>query len=413
MKKRCINIDWLEVYALEDGSRYPCDASYFISNGYYVSVRDYGTRMYREMFTVEDRHGNPFVEIRRNPASDVAKGGGLFPKESCHIRLSNYACYGHDPVGELRAFMVRHGYTLVKIFRIDICLDFIAFDRGDSPERFVRRYIEGKFSKVNQSNLSAHGSDTWQERKFNSLSWGARKSMVSTKLYNKSLELRQVHDKPYIRYAWFLAGLITNPIDGSLKSDDGSVITPDVWRVEFSIKSSGKKWFVMENSSRHKKSNEFVPHTLDCYDSREKLLIAFSNLARCYFHFKIFEPEKRKDRCKDKVLFEFAPTDVFYTLKGNVSSRPAMPFLERLIRALGQYIGRTVNPDARRIASQLVEVLRSTQVHMFVGNALDEESVIVLQRLVSERVGGLNVSDRDRARDEIKALVRDCFADAW
>lgn len=410
---RCINIDWLEVYALEDRNKYPCDADYFRTCGCSVSVRDYGTRVYREMFTVLDEHDNPFVEVRRNPSSSVAADGGLFPAESCHLRLSNYACYSNDPIGDLRGFMVRHGYTLVRIFRLDICLDFIAFDKGDDPSRFVRRYIEGRYSKVNQTNLSAHGKDSWQERSFNSLSWGAQKSMVSTKMYNKSLELLQAKDKPYIRYAWFLAGLIDNPITGTVKQADGTVVKPDVWRVEFSIKSSGKKWFVMENSNLHKRKNEYIPHTLDCYDSKGKLLTAFANLARCYFHFKVFEPDVRKDRCKDKVLFEFAPSDVSYTLKGNVSAHRASPFLNRLIKYLYQYVATSINPHAREIATTLIRTLESQQVNMFAGSALDEESILVLQRLISERVGGLKESEREIVASEIKTLVRDLFATAW
>lgn len=409
MVKRCINIDWLEVYALEDSSRYPCNADYFRSLGYTVVEREYGTRVYKEMFTIEDSKGNPFIEVRRNPSSDKSCDGGLFPAESCHLRLSNFACYADSPVNDLRRFMVQHCYTLVRIFRIDICLDFARFDKGDDPSKFVRRYIEGKYSKVNQSNLSAHGTDTWQERKFNSLSWGAPKSMVSTKMYNKSLELAQSHDKPYIRYAWYLCGLISNPIDGTLKQADGSVIKPDIWRVEFSIKSSAKKWFVIENTNLHKKTNEYVPHTLDCYDNRGRLLTAFANLARCYFHFKVYQPDVRKDRCQDKVLFEFSPSDSFYRIAGNVNSRPATPFNVRLVRYLSAFRDKTLNEHTKKIATELINIVKSEQVSQFAGNGLDEESILILQRLIAENVCALNDEDRKQTTAQIKTLVHDFF----
>ncbi|MBR0341902.1 MAG: hypothetical protein IJH64_06605, partial [Oscillospiraceae bacterium] len=68
-KTRVCNIDWLEVYCLESNQRYPCNAEYFERAGYYVRQREYGTRVYKEMFEITDKDGNPLIEIRRNPAS--------------------------------------------------------------------------------------------------------------------------------------------------------------------------------------------------------------------------------------------------------------------------------------------------------------------------------------------------------
>ena len=69
LKPRCVNIDWLEVYVLEDNQRYPCNADYFRRHGYIVSEREYGTRQYKEMFTLQDHFGQGLIEIRRNPFS--------------------------------------------------------------------------------------------------------------------------------------------------------------------------------------------------------------------------------------------------------------------------------------------------------------------------------------------------------
>lgn len=410
---RCINIDWLEVYALEDGNNYPCDAEYYREHGYDVVEREYGTRVWQQMFTINDAHGNPFIEIRRAPASDKTKDGGLFPKEACHIRLSNYACYASDPIGDLRKFMTAHGYILVKIFRIDICMDFITFDKGDKPDRFIRRYIEGRYSKINQANLSAHGTDTWQQRVFNSLSWGAKKSMVSTKLYCKSLELQQVHDKPYIRYSWYLAGLVDDPINCTITDAQGQTAKPDIWRVEFSITASGKKWVVLEDATKHKKTNEYVPHTLDCYDTREKLIVAFANLARYYFHFKVYEEGKRKDRCEDKVLFQFSPMDKAYRLTGNVTSRPATPFADRLIAYMLKYKAQSYDTNITHACDLIISALKQKRFNEFVGTSMSEQEVLYLQRLIADDLGALKGRDGDLARHELKTLVNDLFSKAW
>ena len=38
---------------------------------------------------------------------------------------------------------------------------------------------------------------------------------------------------------------------------------------------------------------------------KKKILVMFASLARHYFRFKKYEENKRKDRCKDKILFDF------------------------------------------------------------------------------------------------------------
>ena len=64
---RCVNIDWLEVFCLEDVS---CnhDAQFFRDHGFVVKSREYGAPQYAEMFTIESK-GYDFIEIRRNPYS--------------------------------------------------------------------------------------------------------------------------------------------------------------------------------------------------------------------------------------------------------------------------------------------------------------------------------------------------------
>ena len=49
----------------------------FVIMGYVVHEREYGTRVYNEMFTIEDGQGNNFVEVRRNPQSGSSSFTGL------------------------------------------------------------------------------------------------------------------------------------------------------------------------------------------------------------------------------------------------------------------------------------------------------------------------------------------------
>lgn len=270
MKYRCINLDWLEIFA-EEPADTPHDVEYFRSKGYKVKPRMYGTPQYREMFTIYAQ-GEELFEIRRNPYS-LKREGGIFKPNACHIRLCNRTCYEDAPIDHLRLFMLAHNYTYVSISRIDIALDFNEFDNNMRPENFINSYMRGKISKVNQSNVSAHGTDTWSKRIFNSLKWGSPSSPVTTKLYNKTLELKQGEDKPWIRAAWDAAGLDTSR---------------DVWRVEFSLSAQMQTLKSLKNGEMFKKS---ILH----YDSRERLLKQFYILYNKYFDFRRLQVNRKSD----------------------------------------------------------------------------------------------------------------------
>ena len=240
MIERCINLDWLEICAMEPLAE-PRDANYFRSCGSVVIEREYGSKVWRDIFTIEDEHGHAFMEVRRAPKSEI------IAQNITHLRLVNRYCYFEDAPDIMQAFLDTHGYEFHHITRVDICLDFEYFDYGDKPRDFMRRYIEGKFSKINQANVHAHGTDEWSGRVWNSVSWGAPSSDIGTKFYNKTLELydpiTKRYGKPYIREAWQAAHLVDDMTDCTKVGKDGERYTVEVWRVEFSIRSSVRKWF--------------------------------------------------------------------------------------------------------------------------------------------------------------------------
>ena len=317
---RCVNIDWLEVYCYESRRYYPMTAEFFRRHGFMVDEREYGTRQYREMFTIYDEHGDPWLEIRRNPASGDNRNNGIFVPESTHIRLTNAQCYHPQAVDRLLGFLTRFDYEIRRIFRLDICLDFIKFDTGDMPCDFVRRYLARRYAKVNQGSRTTRGQETWSGCEDNYISWGAPKSMVGTKFYNKTKELIDTAGKgltirkPWIPYAWWNAGLIDNPATLTARNKDGIEYRPDVWRLEFSLRSSAKEWIIIERQGA-KGGKMAVPHTLDLYRDADSLWQAFCNLIPSYFCFRYFNPTVRKDVAKDKQLFFLKDTDVVARLQ--------------------------------------------------------------------------------------------------
>lgn len=374
-----MNIDWLEIYALEPSDRYPMNADYFRSKGYWVTEREYGTRHYSQMFTIQDNNGQPWIEVRREPQSGSSSFSG-FVRESCRLRLVNWACYQDDCVSKLRDFMALHDYIFKRIARIDVCYDFCVFDSGDRPDRFARRYFERKFSKINQCKVASYANDGWATFDWESISWGSRTSMVGTKLYNKTKELKDGGEKkPYIRQAWFESGLLDNPLDSR-----------EVWRVEFSMKSNIEGWLEIEDVSGKRVKKRKVEHRLELFDSRDKLWQRFQDLAFHYFHFRYVErvtkvnslykvatedywkyddrPLKRKDLCRDKVLFHFDKNRTVYQIVSPSPVSNPEKLVDRLYRELEDLHNSTADMKVREAIQIIMEFLRRKQLIRFTPN---------------------------------------------
>lgn len=401
---RCVNIDWLEVYACESNLNYPMNADYFRSHGYIVHEREYGTRVYSEMFTVEDQHGHAFIEVRRNPQSGSSSFTGL-SELSCHLRLVNRACYANNPVRDMAEFMVKHDYIFQRIFRLDLCYDFIRFDSGDDPARFLRRYIENKFSKVNQCKVRVIGDDSWASFDWESVSWGAPTSMVGTKMYNKTKELKATGDKkPWIKQAWFESGLVNDPLN-----------LPDVWRIEFSMHSSARNWIVIEDADSKHNKKRAVPHTLEMFDGRDRLWERFEEMAHHYFQFRYVEyldkvnsdgerNLKRKDVCREKRLFNYNLDRTFYKIEGvAVECKPDKDD-DILRRRLTMYREKHADPDLRRAIDILLNNLNRERLRQITAHGYAAE-IDQIRLAIATRTGWDYQTVIEKA-EEIHKLIK-------
>ena len=349
------------------------NADYFRGRGYIVHEREYGTRVYNEMFTIEDQHGHAFIEVRRNPQSGSSSFTGL-SELRCHLRLVNRACYANNPVRDMAEFIIKHDYIFQRIFRLDLCYDFIRFDSGDDPARFLRRYIENKFSKVNQCKVRVIGDDSWTSFDWESVSWGAPTSMVGTKMYNKTKELKATGDKkPWIKQAWFESGLVNDPLN-----------LPDVWRIEFSMHSSARNWIVIEDADSKHNKKRAVPHTLEMFDGRDRLWERFEEMAHHYFQFRYVEyldkvnsdgerNLKRKDVCREKRLFNYNLDRTFYKIEGvAVECKPDKDD-DILRRRLTLYREKHADPDLRRAIDILLNNLNRERLRQITAHGYAAE----------------------------------------
>lgn len=394
---RCVNLDWLEVAVLEPVAT-PHDADYFRSCGWVVIEREYGTRVWGQMFTLEGSDHLPFIEVRREPKSTI------IAQNVAHLRFVNRVCYFPNASQLMQEFIQMYEYEFHHITRVDICLDLERFDYGDYPKDFMRRFMEGRYSKINQANISAHGSDEWAGRVWNSLSWGSPSSDIGTKFYNKTLELydpvTKQYGKPYIRQAWKETFLIDDATAVTKTKPDGTIYTPDIWRIEFSIRSSVKNWFVINLDGKTKKKQS-IRNTLDMYDGREKIMILFASLSEHYFHFKylikrysFYKDGKsdgdalRKDRCPDKLLFRWkSNTFIYKVAKESVATSEKIDTsLARLLSQLKKFRETTHDTAIRKSAQVLIEYLEYRINHFDQTNPVNRHEMKVLQNALRQHL---------------------------
>lgn len=410
---RILNIDWLEIYCIEQIDE-PRDAEFFKSQGFEVKERDYGTPIYKEMFTICE-NGNPYIEIRRNPYS-VKSMGGIMQDGSCHIRLCNESCYHDNPIDEMRTFILTYDFVYKSIARIDICLDFNVFDNGWTPQRFINSYMRSNISKVNQTNVSCHGSDCWDGRSFNSLKWGAVTSPISTKLYNKTLEMKQGEDKSYIRQWWMCGG---DFVGMALKPDEvtGLDMTKDVWRLEFSIKAQAQA-----RKRKHGNEEKFTLHLFD-YDTKEKLWMRFCELYEMYFDFRkkeyVYDEVKQERRlkrkydCKRIKLFEFSDRCIKYkpARKPKLKKRPDRIYKIMINRINDMMNQPKVEREYKEAFTTLINYLSYKCNYEVINyHSMEEEELLKLEpyryRLSEYDKNMRNMKQENRERNVLHYLMR-------
>lgn len=393
-RKRCVNLDWLEVHAREPIGQ-PHTADYFRSCGIEVQEREYGTRVYREMFVLFGSDGLPAIEVRRNPASQGLNG--IHDSEETHIRLVNRMCYYDDAAEKLEEFLNFHHYTDVRISRVDICLDFVCFDFGDDPGKFLQRYLAHQYSKINVSRICVHGIDTWEGQTWNSAKWGSPKSCVSTKIYNKTMELRDRQSglflKPYIRQSWLLCGFIDDAQHVTLQGQE-----VQVWRVEFSLQSSAKNWCPIELNGKPNKIYS-LRNTLDMYKGRAKLITIFASLSQHYFRFKKYKEGVRKDRCPDKRLFDFTATQICYKLDTKLAvcgeGDKKLQRFNRLLLLLEKYEMSKWEGKEKEAAQTLINALKDDSMRADLAKPWDANDLNIVKTAYNRYLIVHNVDDVD------------------
>lgn len=252
MEKYCISVDWLQVYCLNNLSELPSEG---VCNCKSFQVEKLGrvTPLWKECYVIKYQ-GLEAAEFCRFPRSSALDARG------CTLKLHNRILYCARFIELLRDIMSFLNLTYVGVTRLDLCYDcnFLYGHRSVSDflfQYFVHSpYCEGHIIRNGSRKVNIVGTRSSSgATSISAMRWGSKSSAVGVYCYNKSLELLEVHDKPWIRDSWASAGLIDDYQKEKWESlsdkqrkyhvqsgKSQNYIKSAVWRFEISIKSEGK-----------------------------------------------------------------------------------------------------------------------------------------------------------------------------
>lgn len=216
--------------------------------------------------------------------------------------------------------------------------------------------------------------------------------------------------------------LIDNPCSMTKRNTNGELYRPEIWRVEFSMKSEADGWIVWEMQNRKKVRKQTIPHRLEMFDSPDKIWRRFQNLAFHYFHFKHVEylgsgvlleakdgklvhsdlelRPQRKDRCADKVLFKWDEDLEFATLSAAPPPSKKNSRDETLRRRLNEYRMHHPQADIRQACEVILKNIENIEKLRYAPLG-DEKERMAMQIALTKKLNG-----DERAALEIIAEVK-------
>lgn len=312
MENFCISVDWLQTFCLGELLE---DGNYTSDNAVFEVIRQAGeTAQFKRIYHV--RYKNlQFATILQEPRTSVIN------KKATLVKVENrfLYCQGYiDLLYKLHAALNLH---YKGITRLDLCYDCNKLHDGRNVERFIKQYVTSELGDANHivrkgsARFQLHGTRTQTSTaKFNSISWGSPKSKIRAYCYDKTLELTEVKDKPWIRKMWEENGIEYNidrkglsamsPRETERKIDNeglGDYIRERVWRFEISISSQGTDILNMSTGELFRLSPKYLEH----YENIRKLFYIY---AEKVFNFRISNGKKKLRNYERLQIFEETPT---------------------------------------------------------------------------------------------------------
>lgn len=280
-----VSVDWLQYYG-----HFRCEfnSQRVTSHGLSVSDVGHGSKVFNKLFRItSNKYKKELATIAFEPYSSV-----MHPK-SVIIKLANEVLYREDVFSFGRWLMEVLDVEYRGITRLDLSYDCIYLMNGLKPANLVAGYVKGQFIKKGcQKQFYLNGEQRYNISKatkiensslghqWQGITWGKRSSGIQCQIYNKSKELREVKDKPWIRDAWQAAGLD---------------LEKEVWRFEIRISKVGEELkdmqfdeeFVLNDSLLINKAsieNLFMAYAAGYEDKQGKLhggRLDFADVVKC------------------------------------------------------------------------------------------------------------------------------------
>ena len=260
--------------------------------------------MFATLLEIYDISGDHYATMQCNPRSTI-----ILP-DTVILKLSNRELYKPGYMERLGEFLQLYGLRFIGISRIDICCDLNYFCTGRNPQTLIQDFMKDKVLKNGLCEYAVHGKSN-NIQNYSSISFGSKTSAVRAYMYDKTKELREVKDKPYIRQLW---------------SENGIDESVPVWRIEISIKSDRTNLVKYD-------TGEIFKLSINDLMLQESIQQLFIDYARKYFSFKYNDGKKNKSRMKDVVLFNpewIATTRPLQITPANNRTRVDKTVLKRL-----------------------------------------------------------------------------------
>lgn len=264
--KKCLSIDWLQLY---------CDCSGIVFDRDYTwNLQKYQTKQFRKVYEVIYRSEEIATVVMEPTSSILPRFAGL-------VKFKNRQLYGQNLQSMVISFLDHNNLVFKSITRIDLALDFNYFFNSLDPHTFIHRFLRCDYLKIGRGKFTCIGEQKFQNE-YQYLKFGSKTSEVNVYMYDKSTELKQVQDKPYIRKKWSITGLD---------------FTKKIWRLEISIKSKGTHYINLTTGEEER-------ILLDQLNNGSYLSNVYYSYMHQYFRFCINDGSTNKYRMQELRLFD-------------------------------------------------------------------------------------------------------------
>lgn len=252
MEKYCISVDWLQVCCYSNNLAFLLNNDYYNkvdSLPYWLELQPLETRSFARFIRVHTKVGNDWrycADVLAVPRSTMLNSNIVL------VKIHNRFLYSQNYIKLLYGICDAFKLSIKGLTRLDLCYDCNNFHGGLKPHKFIKEFVTAEFDspryiyKVGAKQFRVYGGKSVSSAtKFSGIEFGSGKSSKRCYIYDKTRELEEVKDKPWIRQYWQENGLI---------SDEKT----HVYRSEISIKCDGMDLLNMSTGELFKLSPKYL-----------------------------------------------------------------------------------------------------------------------------------------------------------